>query len=175
MSIMPADHSTRSSGLVIVVGYDGSDAAGAAVERGIERVRGGGRLIVVHAWRPPAVLVGSELYVIVATACRAAAETLIERLAVDHSGLAGVDWESRLIEGSAAKVISDVAFLEGADEVIAGTRGAGRFHALIGGTAQGLLHHAGCPVTFIPHCMVEATDHKTDEATVGRLTDVPLL
>lgn len=112
-------------------------------------------MIVVHAWQPPAVMVGSEFYAIVVAAYRAAGEVILERLAREHPGLSEVEWETRLVEGSAGKAIADVAAVEVADEVIVGTRGAGRLHAMLGGTAQGLLHHAACPVTFIPQRMVE--------------------
>lgn len=169
---MPTEHSDPTGdegGPVIVVGYDGSSAAAAAVERGIDRVQAGGRLVVVHAWRPPAVLLGSELYVMVATACCAAAEGLLERLAREHPRLDDVQFESRLIEGTAYTTLAEVAAAEHANEVIVGTRGAGRLHAMLGGTAIGLLHHAECPVTFIPQRTVDqgGTSLKHDERAAG--------
>jgi len=134
----------------IVVGYDGSPPAEAALARGIERVSQGGTLLVIHAWLPPRVLQGSTTYGVLAVWSYERAELELERLGETHPALAGVDWEARLVEGSAPKVLAATAEEAGADEIIVGSSGAGRAGALLGSAAHGLLHTAACPVTVIP-------------------------
>jgi nucleotide-binding universal stress UspA family protein len=134
----------------IVVGYDGSPPAEAALARGIARVASGGRLLIIHAWVPPRILQGSTTYGVLAAWSYERAELELERLAETHPDLATVQWEARVIEGSAPKVLAALARDIGADEIIVGSNGAGRAGALLGSVAHGLLHTAACPVTVIP-------------------------
>ena len=139
----------------IVVGYDGSAPAEAALARGIERVAGSGRLYVIHAWLPPRILQGSTSYGVLAAWSYEHAELELERLAETHPTLAGVSWEPRLIEGSAPKALAGFAREVHADEIIVGSSGAGRAAALLGSVAHGLLHTASCPVTVLPRRAIE--------------------
>ena len=134
----------------IVVGYDGSPPAEAALARGIERAASGGRLLIVHAWLPPRILQGSTTYGVLAAWSYERAELELERLPETHPALAAVEWEARVIEGSAPKALAALARDVGADEIIVGSNGAGRAGALLGSVAHGLLHTAACPVTVIP-------------------------
>ena len=134
----------------IVVGYDGSAAAEAALARGIERTGASGRLCVVHAWIPPRILRGSTAYGVYSAWSYERAELELEGLAEQHPELASVDWQARVIAGSPANVLAEVATEIGADEIIVGSHGAGRARALLGSVAHGVIHEAACPVTVIP-------------------------
>lgn len=153
----------------IVVGFDGSPPAEAALARGVERASHGGHLLVVHAWLPPRVLQGSTTYGVLAAWSYERAELELERLGETHPKLAGVDWEPRVVEGSAPKVLAAIAAETGADEIVVGSSGAGRAGALLGSVAHGLLHTAACPVTVIPRRATEPDASATPDkaATTG--------
>lgn len=134
----------------MVVGYDGSPAAEAALERGLDRTLHGGRLYVVHAWEPPHVLSGAPYYGILASGSFERAEAMMEELARRCPRLREAGASASVLEGHAPDVIAGLAEEVDADEIVVGTHGAGRAGALMGSVAHGLLHTAGCPVTVIP-------------------------
>jgi nucleotide-binding universal stress UspA family protein len=138
----------------IVVGYDGSPAARAALSLGAERAAGG-KLFVVHAYDAPADFWGAEHYQAVLDRALTRGEQLLAALE-DDPLLAGVDAETELIPGAPARVLATVAETRGADEIIVGTRGFGRLRAALGSVAHELLHVAPCPVTAIPERAVAA-------------------
>jgi nucleotide-binding universal stress UspA family protein len=158
----------------IVVGYDGSPPAEAALARGIERVAAGGRLLVIHAWLPPRILQGSTTYGVLAAGSYERAELELERLAETHPGLAAVQWDARLVEGSAPKALAALAHDVGADEIIVGSSGAGRAGALLGSVAHGLLHTAACPVTVIPRRFTQADGADPPGAEVAAAGDTAI-
>lgn len=135
---------------LIVVGYDGSPASHAAVERAVDRVEDGGRMLVVHAYQVPADFVGASYYQEMVDAGLQMANKVIEDLRSSEPRLAGVDWEADVVPGHAATAIVRAAETWGADEIILGTRGVGRVRALLGSVAHDVLHDATCPVTVIP-------------------------
>jgi nucleotide-binding universal stress UspA family protein len=138
----------------IVVGYDGSPASDVALSRGIDRVGPGGKLYLVHAWEVPEAWRGRGTYQPYVDRALTEAEAVVERAAAAHPGLKGIDWETEMIGGPAARAIADVADVRHADEIILGTRGFGRVRALLGSVAHELIHLAPCPVTVIPERMV---------------------
>ena len=119
------------SGVVLVVGSDGSPPARGAVDLAVDRVaRLGGRLVIVHAGphgRPLDAL-------------------LLE----GHDRLADLDWTARAVDGPAAHALIRVAREEHADEIVVGSRGHGRTGAILGSTAERLIALAPCPVTVVP-------------------------
>ena len=155
---------------VIVVGFDGSNAAHAALARAIDRVGATGKLYLVHSWTTPAsawntseTSGGHGYYQSQVSDVRADAETVLEAAKRMHPALAQVDWEPKLIGGPAPIAIADVASERQADEIILGTRGFGRLRALLGSVAHEVIHLAACPVTVIPERMV-ANVPETDSA-----------
>jgi nucleotide-binding universal stress UspA family protein len=132
----------------IVVGFDGSPAARAALALAGERAAGG-KVFVVHAYDAPGDFWGSEHYQEVLDRALARGEQLLATIE-DDPLLAGVDVETELIPGLPAQVLSTVAETRRADEIIVGTRGFGRVRAALGSVAHELLHVAPCPVTAIP-------------------------
>jgi nucleotide-binding universal stress UspA family protein len=152
----------------IVVGYDGSPASEAALARGIERVSHGGRLLVVHAWQPPRILQGSTTYGVLAAWSYERAELELGKLGEAHPELGGLDWEARLVEGAAPKVLAAIAADAHADEIVVGSSGAGRAAALLGSVAHGLLHTAACPVTVIPRAALRPAGRAPADAEAAK-------
>lgn len=147
---------------IIVVAYDGSPAARAALARGIERARGG-KLFVVHAYNAPADYWGGQHYQVMLDRALDRGEALVGRLLEVEPRLAEVDHETELIPGAPAEVLANVADVRHADEIIVGTRGFGPLRAILGSVAHGLLHIAPCPVTVIPERAVAKTERQDQQ------------
>jgi nucleotide-binding universal stress UspA family protein len=146
---------------IVVVGYDGSPAALAAVERGIDRVGVTGHLVVVIAHHVANDYVGASYYQEMLNDSLDVANEMVAELKLSSERLGTVDWEHDLVQGPAGAVISSVAETRGADEIIIGTRGHGRFRSALGSVALDVLHRAHCPVLVIPQRMIEAGDKKS--------------
>jgi nucleotide-binding universal stress UspA family protein len=134
---------------VTVVGYDGSAPADRALEYAISRLDHGS-LCIVHAWQPPAILRGAEVYPVIAAASLSRAEGVVEDLPARHPRLAEVPWVYRLVEDAPCAAIERAAAETGAAEIVVGTHGHGRLRGALGSTAHALLHDAPCPVTVVP-------------------------
>lgn len=133
----------------IVVGIDGSTRARSALRwaAGEARARGAS-LDVVHAWQVQ-VLAGSPWgpAVIDISDIEGAAQETVS-LALGDPALEGLDATAHVVNGGASRAIIERS--EGADLVVAGSRGLGRVGAaLLGSVTRQLLHHAPCPVVVI--------------------------
>lgn len=142
----------------VVVGFDGTPASRAAVSLALHHVADGGRLVVVHAFKLPSGHYGEPQLQSSLDAGLARARHQLERLPEEVPGLAGVDWASELVGGSAANAILRVADAENATAIIIGTRGVGRARALGGSVAHAVLHSARCPVFVVPARAVAEPD-----------------
>jgi nucleotide-binding universal stress UspA family protein len=144
---------TTTSGRCIVVGYDGSVAADAALRLAADRV-GDGIVYVVHAFDAPADFLGTPSYDDLLTHATEHGRALLDRLTT-YAPLAGAHWDSELLAGPPAAAIVKVAQTREADEIIMGSRGFGRMRALLGSVAHEVIHRADCPVTIIPEQVAE--------------------
>ena len=134
----------------IVVGYDGSDAARAALLFAARQAGSRGRVFVVHAYELPPDLLGSPNYERLLSERRARAEAMLRELPLEGDALEGPVYETELIGGPPAQAIADVARARHADEIVVGARGLGRVRALLGSVSHELLHLADRPVVVIP-------------------------
>ena len=160
---MTADSPTRR----IVVRYDGSPAARAALALAVDRAGDDGHIYIVLAYCLPADWVGAPSYQSLVNVELERAKSQVAQLE-EESGvdLSQVDWETELIGDRPARAIAGVAAARAADEIIIGTRGFGRARALLGSVAHELIHLAECPVTVIPERAVERmTEHSKALAT----------
>jgi nucleotide-binding universal stress UspA family protein len=139
----------------IVVGYDGSPAALAAVDHAIDRALPDGNLILVHAYSVPVDYAGASYYAQLHEDAAKWAETVLDNLERDRERLATVEHERDISVGPAGPAIVRAAELHAADEIIIGSRGHGRVRALLGSVAHDVIHRAQCPVTVIPERMAE--------------------
>src|ERR1035438_7064542 len=108
--------SSREPTPTIVVGYDGSDPARAALVVAAQRAGTEGRLFVVHAYELPPDFLGSPYYDHFPPARRDRGEALLRDLPLDDL-LAGVEYETELIGGPAAEAIANVARVRPAGEI----------------------------------------------------------
>lgn len=140
---------------LVVVGYDGSQGAEAALHVALEEARRrGATLRVVGAWHVPAPLVGSsaapssaarlgeDIRVALTQAVDTAAAALRER-----GG--DVEVEAVVVEGPAVTVLTGEA--AAADLLVVGSRGLGGFRELLlGSVSHQCAQHAPCPVLIVP-------------------------
>ena len=141
------EQSSRS----ILVGYDDTSAAMAAVRWAVELARDTGAGIhLVHAWTWPLLGQGvAGIPVIDPAGPRNQASRLlddvVDRIAAQHPE---VPVSADLVAGMPREVLEEVS--PGADLLVVGTRGLGAvLGTLLGSVSRGLLHDAGCPVAII--------------------------
>lgn len=141
----------------IVVGFDGSELARAALAAARDIAAPGATITVVDAyWIPPEVKHYEFFEDLVGTFKQGAEELLGSA----HHAFEGTDLNVRYLalDGSAPQVLADVARERGADLIVVGSRGLGRMRAMIGSAVLGLLHDAPCPVLVVPRPGEDAED-----------------
>jgi nucleotide-binding universal stress UspA family protein len=140
----------------IVVGTDGSETAGKAVEESIDLAKAvGAALCIVSAYEPvpksrlreEARQTPSDLQWMI-NPREEVDQTLSD--AADLVREAGVDVETFAREGDPADAILDVAEERGADLIIVGNKGmTGARRFLLGSVPNKVSHHAPCSVLII--------------------------
>jgi nucleotide-binding universal stress UspA family protein len=147
----------------VLVGYDGSDVAGRAIERAAGLL-GGGAAVVLTVWEPTAAFAGYDPLAGVSEGMGRAAgleaemddigAQVAQRTADQGAELArehGFDATARTAEGKVWRMIVDVADELDADAIVVGTRGhSGLQSLMIGSVANGVVHHSDRPVLVIP-------------------------
>lgn len=134
----------------IVVGYDDSDGAQAALRQAVLLARGLGRgIVLVFCFEPPAVLAGGA-----AGDQRDVIEAIgEERLAtgIATAAAAGVDARGELVDARPVEGLIAAADAEDAPMIVVGHHGEGPLRgAVLGATANKLLHLAERPVLVVP-------------------------
>ena len=140
----------------IVVGVDGSERGGAALELAAEEAAlRGAALRLVTAWElPPAVLAGVAYDSGFSEQAKEEARQRALAFAAEAAARVaklqpGVVCEERVVEGQAAKVLLE----EGHDAamLVVGSRGHGGFAGLLlGSVSHQVVNHAGGPVLVVP-------------------------
>jgi nucleotide-binding universal stress UspA family protein len=144
----------------VLVGVDRSLSARIALEHAARRAGKSGHLIVTHVMTPLSDAISrvmSELH----DDRHAAGQQLVDRLAAH----AGVDTETRVVDGAPAQRLAELARETDAEELVVGSRGMGRFAAALGSVSHALLAHADRPVVVVPQA---AADHPRDARDHGR-------
>ena len=140
----------------IVVGTDGSDTAGKAVDAAVELAKlTRARLELVSAYEPvPRVRMREEARQVpadlqwIVNAREDVDATLAE--AAERVGTAGVESRTYPREGDPADAILDVAEELGADLIVVGNKGmTGARRFLLGSVPNKVSHHAPCSVLII--------------------------
>jgi nucleotide-binding universal stress UspA family protein len=133
----------------LILGYDDSDGARAALEAAIELARDlGDRIVIAFGYEPPGD-VGEEL-----TAARAAVREVGERVA--HHALsrvraAGVEAELAVIDARPVDALLDLAEQHDARMIVVGSYGESPIKgAILGATPHKLLQRADRPVLAVP-------------------------
>jgi nucleotide-binding universal stress UspA family protein len=141
------------AGATIVCGVDDDalDAVAHAVE--LSRLLGA-RLVVAHVVRSPVPSLGvgptpRQLEETPVDALNAAGNALVERV-LQEAEVAGVD--RRIVFGSPAARLTDIADEEAADLIVVGSRRRAAFTAaLLGSVSVELILTARCPVLVVPN------------------------
>lgn len=134
----------------MIVGYDGSDCAKAALAKAVELAKAtGDGIAVVFGYEPPSMRAGGPV---------GYQRDLIEQMGRDRIAEAmavlegtGVTATSVEIEELPADALIDVAEQRGASMIVVGTRGESPVvGAILGSTAYKLLHRSTVPVLVVP-------------------------
>ena len=143
--------SARETPPTIVVGYDGSASARAAVDYAARRAGPDGNVFVVHAYGPPSDWLGRPNYQRVLSDHEERARAVLDELVLDDDPLLETNFETEMLADDPATAIVDVAKAREADEIVIGSRGHGALRsAFLGSVSMGVLQHAGVPVVVIP-------------------------
>lgn len=138
------------SGYKVVVGTDGSANAALAVSVAARLAGGDGRLMLVHVFEPLAHLGDAGSAGDFATIELDTAATLAGAWS-EPARAEGVEPETRIVHGSPAEALLDVAEAESADFVVIGARGLGRLKMLmLGSTSSKVVQASTRPVVVVP-------------------------
>lgn len=133
----------------IVLGYDASSGARAALTKAIEIAkRDGAKLVVVFGYEIPAAYGGEtgDYRRAVREMAESAAADAVERLEAE-----GVDFETELVPKRPAEGLVAVAEERGADMIVVGTHGEHPLAGVIlGSVPHKLLHLSPVPVLVVP-------------------------
>jgi nucleotide-binding universal stress UspA family protein len=132
----------------IVVGYDGSDGAKAALDRAVGLAKElGDKLVIVFGYTPRGYGGGAV------ADHREAVKEIGEKLtreAAETVSHAGVDSEVVLVSEKGAEAMNDVATQRKARMIVVGTHGESALKgAMLGSTAHTLVHIAETPVLVV--------------------------
>jgi nucleotide-binding universal stress UspA family protein len=153
--VQAAEHAhTETTDRCVVIGYDGSDPARAALGHAISRAGANGKVIVVAAFALPPEWRGSPSYQRVLDEHESRGQSLLDDLEQDGT-LAGIEHELELVAGRPAEAIARVATMRDADEIVVGSRGFGPVRAMLGSVSHELVHIADRPVTVLPDRFLE--------------------
>jgi nucleotide-binding universal stress UspA family protein len=141
----------------MVVGYDGSESARAAVEHAVHAAEPDGVVVVVYAFGPPPDWLGTPNYQSVLDDHRGRGQAVLDELEARAAEVFGdVAHELDLLGESPADAILNAAAARDADAVVVGSRGFGFVAGALGSVSHELLHRSDRPVTVIPRGYVEA-------------------
>jgi nucleotide-binding universal stress UspA family protein len=136
------------TGRALIVGYDGSECAGAALEESIELARAtGDRLVIAFGYDPGGP--GEEY-----TAVREEIRKFGERAtapALERARAAGVEAELAMVDQRPVETLLTLADEHDARAIVVGTYGEHPIKgALLGSTPNKLLHVSERPVLVVP-------------------------
>jgi nucleotide-binding universal stress UspA family protein len=132
----------------IIVGYDGSDGARAALDVGLDLGSTlGDRVVIAFGYHVQKL--GGEV-VDYAKAVQERAQEAVEH-GVHQAQAKGVEVESVVIERHPAEAMAELAKERGARMIVVGTHGERPLKgAIIGSTSHKLLHFSEVPVLVVP-------------------------
>jgi len=132
-----------------MVGFDGSDESIVALHAAIGRAGPDDTIAVVHAYPRPSEWIGYPYYNVAVRDTQEHARHVLEK-AADTADAAEANVTLEMHEGTPAEVLTRLAALREADEIIVGTRGLGRLRAALGSVAQEVVRTADRPVLVTP-------------------------
>ena len=154
-TVTQKDHTAAAptDATLIVVGYDGSEEARLAVAVAAERAGPEGTIVPLLAVPAAPGWLGAPYYDRQVETSRRAADDLLAEIETIETGGAAVAPE--LMEGEPAEALMRVARERGAQEIVVGSRGLGRFRSIFGSVSHALLERADRPVVIVPRGAVD--------------------
>ncbi|MDX3758603.1 universal stress protein [Streptomyces mirabilis] len=143
--VVPEPEHVTQEPAYYVVGVDGSEHSGAAVDVAFEEAAlRGAELRTLYVWEPGHLRIFDEY-----ESQQEARRLLSEIVAGRRPRYPEVDLRHELVVGHPVQVLTDAS--AHALGLVVGTRGRGGFTGmLLGSVSQGVLHHARCPVIAVP-------------------------
>jgi nucleotide-binding universal stress UspA family protein len=138
----------------VLVAYDATGPSDAALRWARERAGEHGRVVVAHVVEPPSDFYGTPAGDQIIDSRKRQALELLQAVG-PHSGDRPVV-QTRLLFGDPARALAAEANAVGASEVVAGSSGKGRIHAVVGSVCHGLLRHLAQPLVAVPPGAVRA-------------------
>jgi len=134
----------------LVVGYDGSAIARAAIREAV-RLAGGDRITVVHGRDAPPPQLNERWRRLLAADHDVAGRAVLDDILLEgNDELADADWDALLVHGSPGEAITATARELDADAIVVGSHGYGRMEALLGSVSHDVLRLADRPVVVVP-------------------------
>src|SRR3954454_24664859 len=128
----------------IVVGYDGSSGARAALSAAAARAGDGGTVVAVYATEPPSNWLDTPYYALAVEMRRERAARVFEELG--RLELAALTVEAEVAEGPVPEALAEVARIRDADEIAVGSRRLGWVRGGRGSVSRPVLRTADRPV-----------------------------
>ncbi|GGO20140.1 universal stress protein [Microbispora rosea subsp. aerata] len=134
---------------LVVVGIDGSDEAGAALDYAFEEARlRDCRLLALYAWQLPVYPFAPEIAYDVDEVRKAQEDYVAGALRSQRDRYPGVRAEMRAVCSHPVPALVEAG--EKADLLVVGSRGHGAVgSAVLGSVSRAVLHHAHCPVAVV--------------------------
>jgi nucleotide-binding universal stress UspA family protein len=135
----------------IVVGWDGSPHAYAALSAAARLAPAGARLVAVHAHEPAAPHVSARWQELLQRDAAERSRALLHELELpQRPQLDRIDLELRSIDGRPVAALLQAADDADADAIAVGTRGIGQTTTSVGSVTLGLLQASRRPVLVVP-------------------------
>lgn len=134
----------------IVVGVDDSDGAQGALEWALDEARRhNARVTLLHAYLLEVAWIDRADIDRWSDAERRAAENALAQMVHEVQAPAGIELETRVVEGNPANVLIEAS--QDADLLVVGSRGRGGLTGLLlGSVSQRCVERAQCPVVVVP-------------------------
>jgi nucleotide-binding universal stress UspA family protein len=148
----------------IVVGYDGSTEAQAALATATARAGKGGTVVAVYATEPASNWLDTPYYARAVETRRHSAARIFDEL--PSLEVEDVTIEAELADGPAPEALAEVAKLRDADEIAVGSRRRGWVRGALGSVSRRVLRIADRPVVVVPRTSADAAPaHRTSEGS----------
>jgi nucleotide-binding universal stress UspA family protein len=146
----------------IVVGYDGSAEAQAALVAAAARAGKGGTVVAVYAAEPATDWLDTPHYARAVEMRKQRAARIFAEL--PRVGLADVKVEAEVVDGPAPDAIAEVARLRNAEEIAVGSRRLGWFRGTLESVSRRVLRVADRPVVVVPRTSADAEPARSRDA-----------
>jgi nucleotide-binding universal stress UspA family protein len=149
----------------IVVGYDGSREAQAALTAAAGRAGKGGTVVAVYAAEPATSFLDTPHYARAVELRRERAARVFAEL--PSPGLDDVTIEAELVDGPAPEALAEVAKLRDADEIAVGSRRLGWLRSALRSVSRRVVRIADRPVVVVPLTSADAEPARRSDTSAA--------